>query len=83
MVSSFDLAGLRFSPRIRDLTDQRLWHRRTTPTGSPGIDLLHHRIKRERFLDRWEDLLKVSATSRPGYIPASLLDLSGPGLVIL
>ena len=41
----FDLTGLRFSPRIRDLADQRLWRLDATPTGDGAAELLHHRIR--------------------------------------
>ncbi len=69
----FDLCGLKFSPRIRDIADQRLWRLPTTPTGTPAAGLLRHGIRPERFLDRWDDLLRVSATIRHGHNPASLL----------
>lgn len=69
----FDLTGLRFSPRIRDLADQRLWRLPATPTENPAGNLLRHKIDPARFLDRWDDMLRVSATIRHGYTPASLL----------
>ena len=53
----FDLTGLRFSPRIRDLADQRLWRLPTTPTGTPAADLLRHPIRTERITARWDDML--------------------------
>ena len=40
----FDLNGLRFSPRIRDLADQRLWRLPTTPTEISTVALLRHRV---------------------------------------
>ena len=40
----FDLTGLRFSPRIRDLADQRVWRLPTTSADSPAAALLQHRI---------------------------------------
>jgi TnpA family transposase len=69
----FDLTGLRFSPRIRDLADQRLWRLPTTPTDGPAAGLLQHRIRPQRFVDRWDDMLRVAATIRHGYLPASTL----------
>ncbi len=69
----FDLTGLRFSPRIRGLAGQRLWRLATTPTEGPASSLLRHRIRADRFLDRWDDLLRVAATIRSGHTPASLL----------
>ena len=69
----FDLCGLKFSPRIRDIADQRLWRLPTTPTGTLAASLLRHDIRPQRFLDRWDDLLRGSATIRHGHNPASLL----------
>lgn len=69
----FDLYGLKFSPRIRDIADQRLWRLPTTPTGTLAASLLRHDIRPQRFLDRWDDLLRGSATIRHGHNPASLL----------
>ena len=69
----FDLTGLTFSPRIRDLANQRLWRLPTTPTNTPAAQFLRHRINPQRFLDRWDDLLRVAATIRHGHTPASLL----------
>ncbi len=69
----FDLVGLRFSPRIRDLADQRLWRLPTTNSEGPAAGLLQHRIRPERFIDRWDDMLRVAATIRHGHLPASVL----------
>ena len=69
----FDLTGLRFSPRIRDLADQRLWRLPTTPTNTTAAGLLHHRINTRKFIDHWDTMLRVAATIRHGHLPASLL----------
>ena len=69
----FDLTGLRFSPRIRDLTDQRLWRLPTTPANTTAAKLLHHRINTRKFIDHWDTMLRVAATIRHGHLPASLL----------
>ena len=69
----FDLTGLRFSPRIRDLADQRLWRLPTTPTNQPAAKLLRHRINPHRFVDHWDTMLRTAATIRHGHLPASLL----------
>ncbi|MGF1599603.1 MAG: Tn3 family transposase [Acidimicrobiales bacterium] len=69
----FDLTGLRFSPRIRDLADQRLWRLATTETKGQASGLLQHRIRPDRFINRWDDMLRVAATIRYGYLPASTL----------
>ncbi|MCP4305253.1 MAG: Tn3 family transposase, partial [bacterium] len=69
----FDLCGLRFSPRIKDLGDQRLWRLPQTQTNGPAADLLRHRIRPERIIERWDDMQRVAATIRHGHVPASLL----------
>ena len=69
----FDLTGLTFSPRIRDLADQRLWRLPSTGTDGPAAALLQHRINPPRFIDRWDDMLRVATTIRHGYLPASLV----------
>ena len=69
----FDLTGLRFSPRIKDLGDQRLWRLPTTRTDGTAAQLLRHRIRPDRITQRWDDMLRVAATIRHGHLPASLL----------
>ena len=69
----FDLTGLRFSPRIRDLADQRLRRLPTTPTDTPTAALLRHRINPARFINHWHTMLRAAATIRHGHLPASLL----------
>ena len=69
----FDLTGLRFSPRIRDLADQRLWRLPTTPTDTPTAALLRHHTNPTRYINHWDTMLRVAATIRHGHLPASLL----------
>lgn len=69
----FDLTGLRFSPRIRGLADQRLWRLADTETKGPAAQLLRNPIRTERITSRWDDMLRVAATIRHGYLPASHL----------
>jgi TnpA family transposase len=69
----FDLCGLRFSPRIRDLADQRLWRLPDTITDTPAAGLLKHRVNIDRIVNRWDDMCRVAATIRSGHVPASVL----------
>ncbi len=69
----FDLCGLRFSPRIRDLADQRLWRLTATTTATPAAGLLKHRINIDRIINRWDDMCRVTAMIRSGHVPASIL----------
>jgi TnpA family transposase len=69
----FDLLGLQFSPRLRDLGDQRLYRLdrgRTYPHLEPR---LKGRIRRDLILRRWDDLLRVAGSLKRGWVTASLL----------
>jgi TnpA family transposase len=68
----FDLLGLRFSPRLRDLKDQRLCK-------IQGCDLVYPSLKftarfHPEFVRRhWDELLRVAASLKLGYVTSSLL----------
>src|SRR3954452_23906339 len=69
----FDLLGLQFSPRIRDLGDQRLYRPgrdRAYPNLGPR---LKGRVRRDLILHRWDDLLRVAGSLKRGWVTASLL----------
>jgi TnpA family transposase len=70
----FDLLGYRFTPRLRDLGDRRLF------TSGP-IDMqryprlqpqLTHRINRPRILGWWDDMVRVIGSMKLGWVTASL-----------
>ncbi len=69
----FDLLGMQFSPRIRDLGDQRLYRlERGNPY--PHLDhLLKGNLKRGLIVERWDDLLRVAGSLKLGWATASLL----------
>lgn len=68
----FDLLGLQFSPRIRDLGDQRLY--RLGPTGEGAASkLVQGRINQHLIVNRWDDLLRVAGSLKLGWVSASLL----------
>jgi TnpA family transposase len=69
----FDLLGLRFSPRIRDLADQRLYRLDRTVTYRHLEPLLHGCLSRDLILGRWDDLLRVAGSLKLGWVTASLL----------
>jgi TnpA family transposase len=71
----FDLLGLRFTPRLRDIGSRRLYR-------SGGIDLHNYprlqpyikgRINRQRVLDWWDDMLRAAGSMKLGHVTASLL----------
>lgn len=70
----FTLLGYRFSPRIADLSDQRLW--RATPPGQiPGDygalnDVARHKIRLEKITTHWDDMTRVAASLLTGALRA-------------
>lgn len=71
--SLFSLLGLRFSPRIRDVGDQRLYGMEgvSPPKGSPSI--FKAKINEKLILKHWDDILRVAASLKMGWVTASLL----------
>jgi len=69
----YDVVGLGFSPRIRDLADQRLW--RLEDTAVPGLvgPLLANRVNVELIVAHWDDLLRLGASIHEGVVLPSLL----------
>jgi TnpA family transposase len=68
----FDLLGLQFAPRIRDLGDQHLYRVDRTHTYRHLGPRLKGTIKRDRILRRWDDLLRVAGSLKLGWVTASL-----------
>jgi TnpA family transposase len=71
----FDLLGLRFTPRLRDIGSRRLYR-------SGAIDLQNYprlqphitgRINRQRVLDWWDAMLRAAGSMKLGHVTASLL----------
>lgn len=71
--SLFSLLGLRFSPRIRDVGDQRLYGMEgvAPPKGNPSI--FKAKINEKLILGHWDDILRVAASLKMGWVTASLL----------
>lgn len=74
----FDLLGMRFSPRLRDLGDTRPYR----VTGGlvddferyPHLDgALRGRVDLDRIAAGWDDLLRVAWSLKSGHVTASLL----------
>ncbi len=62
----FKILGYNFSPRFRDLDDQRFW-RATMPgveTGTYGavLDLARNRVNLNKVITQWPDMLKVAGS---------------------
>ena len=75
----FAVLGLRFSPRIRDLSDQRLYRMEGVATSEgPRAEafakrLLDGKINEKLILRHWDDILRVAGSLKLGYTDASLL----------
>jgi Tn3 transposase DDE domain len=68
----FDLLGLRFIPRLRDVGELRL-HRLGAPTGLPVDAVLRARARLDRVREHYDELLRAAASLKRGWVPASLL----------
>lgn len=68
-----DLVGLQFSPRIRDIGDQRLYRLGAARGRRPVDQLLTQSINRRLIVEHWDDLLRVGGSIKMGWVTASLL----------
>ena len=74
----FDLLGMRFSPRLRDLGDAKLYRIRGDLLDDfaryPNLTgLFKGSVSLDRIAQGWDDLLRVAASLKLGYATASLL----------
>jgi TnpA family transposase len=68
----FDLLGLQFAPRIRDLGEQRLYRMDRTKTYQHIEPLLKGVINQEMITNAWDDLLRVAGSLKRGWVTSSL-----------
>jgi len=68
----FDLLGLQFSPRIRDVGDQRLYRMDRQTTYRDLEPAVTGTIRRELILKHWDDMLRVAGSLKLGWVTASL-----------
>lgn len=71
----FDLLGLRFSPKIRDLSDQKLYYTADIdmaayPTLKAHVQDL---IQEARIIDDWDEMLRLAGSMKTGWVTASLI----------
>ena len=69
----FELLGLRFSPRVRDIADHRLWRIGPLDHYEHAGQLVTSQIRTDRIIDHWDDMLRVAGSLRHGWTPASVL----------
>jgi len=70
----FDLLGMRFSPRIRDLGAARLYRLRDDFERYPNLEgRLTGQVDLAVLEEGWDELLRVAGSLKLGYVTASLL----------
>ena len=73
LFGAYDLVGLAFSPRIRDLPDQRLWHVDDTIVPGDVRGLIRNKIDSGCIVEHWDDLLRLGASIHEGTVLPSLV----------
>ncbi|NYT00241.1 MAG: Tn3 family transposase [Methanocellales archaeon] len=68
----FDLLGMQFSPRIRDIGDQRIYRIDKGVVYNHLEPLLKSSINQDLILKNWDDILRVVASIKLGWVTASL-----------
>jgi len=73
MFALFDVLGLRFSPRIRDIGKKSLY-RLDKDNSYLNLDILlkGNNINQSLILERWDDILRVAGSLKLGWVTASL-----------
>jgi len=69
----FELLGLRFSPRVRDIADHRLWRIGPLDQHQHAGPLIKSQIRTDRIINHWDEMLRVAGSLRHGWTPASVL----------
>jgi TnpA family transposase len=69
----FDLLGMQFSPRIRDMADQQLYRAHRRVRYEHIEPLFSSTIRHDLILGRWDDLVRLAASLKMGWATASLL----------
>jgi len=68
----FDLLGLHFSPRIRDIGDQQLYRMERQIMYRNLDPVLRTGIRQDLILMHWDDMLRLAGSLRHGWVTASL-----------
>jgi len=71
----FDLLGLTFIPRIKDLPDQQLYRTSTVALDDQPLvrERLSKQINSSLFLDMWDEMLRLTGSLKLGWVTASLV----------
>lgn len=72
MFALFDLLGMQFSPRLRDIGDYTIYHIDTDIKYKRIRPLLSKKpLKTDLFVEDWDEALRVAASLRMGWVTAS------------
>jgi TnpA family transposase len=72
MFALFDLLGLQYSPRIRDLSDQQLYHLSSAKDYPRLKACLKRRIRQQKIVRRWDEMVRMVGSLKTGWVTASL-----------
>lgn len=67
----FDLLGMQFSPRLRDIKDQKLSKIKGRDFDYPSLKFTGV-VNPDYIAGRWDDLLRIAGSMKLGYVTASL-----------
>jgi TnpA family transposase len=68
----FDVLGMQFSPRIRDIGEQRVYRADKAHKYRYIEPILSSTINRDLIIKHWDDILRVAASIKFGWVTASL-----------
>lgn len=68
----FDLLGMQFSPRIKDLGDQKLYYFDKKNNYKSIKNILKVKINPKIIIDNWENILRTTVSIKFGWVTASL-----------
>jgi len=68
----FDLLGMQFSPRIKDLGDQKLYYFDKKNNCKSIKNILKVKINPKIIIDNWENILRTVVSIKFGWVTASL-----------
>lgn len=67
----FRLLGYRFSPRIADVSDTRLWRIDAKADYGSFESIVRHKINMQRIAESWDDLLRLAGSLKLGRVSAT------------
>ena len=67
----FDLLGMQFSPRLRDIKDQKLSKIKGKDFDYPSLKFTGV-VNPDYIAGRWDDLIRIAGSMKQGYVTASL-----------